>query len=179
MNLEKSMEQQKGFCVVVVRVVRMVSVVLFCNVYSFASTQTVQKAQKKTDTVRKQTATSPFIIKQEACKPKARSKRGLKEDMGQVLQDVMQVNSSLNKSLGVLQLKLAQMQSQFISTGKALLENKKPIKRASKDALRQGVNVLQQTARQLNEQVRHVESVTTRLVQTDVLKNNDLKRRSS
>ena len=112
---------------------------------------------------------SQFIVTSPSKQKKIPCKRALKEDMGDELQELMKVCASIHKALGTLQLSLARMQKRFVSTGSALLSNKAPIKKAKKQELHDGVQVLQKVTASLGKQVRALEQIEQSIQQAPVL----------
>ena len=139
----------------------MMLIVLFLAFTCFHSSSSAQPSK---------TQKPSFIIAPQ--KKPTRSKSALKEHMGEEVERCMRICAALNKSLGLLQIDLAKLQNDLLSVGKNVLENNRPVKRAKRFDLQEGVRVLQLTAAQLDKQVQETKRVCSTLKNTTVLQGS-------
>ena len=112
---------------------------------------------------------SPFIVQNPLGGPAKKSKEALKEEMGDALQDTMSLCSSLQRSLGQLQLELAEIQERMLNTGRSLLNNTGAARTAKRADLDQGLRALRDVADQLDGHTHGVRRASKTLAQAPVL----------
>ena len=117
----------------------------------------------------KPAAHSPFIIDASQQKRK-KSKRWLKEDMGEEIETALQQCAQVQESLGRLQTELACLQTRLLSVGKNVLENSGTVRSATRKDLFQGIHALKLMAKTLSRQVVMVTRSHDRIRSADVFK---------
>ena len=105
---------------------------------------------------------SPFIVT-ESTPDKRASKNGLKEDVGEHMRGTLQKCASLSRELGYLQAELAQVQQQLFDKVAALIENRKPFKKATRAQLQGTSSVLVHAEQELEQHLAKVKQLRAHL----------------
>ena len=96
-----------------------------------------------------------FLIAQtEAKELKHTSANALKQDLGDEIKELLSVSTQLNRQLGKIQKKIADLQDSLLENGDQLLNDRKPYKKASKKDL----NAALKTAQSAHTQLKEIES---------------------
>jgi len=105
--------------------------------------------------------TSKFIVSKK--KTKKLSKNRLKESIGHELKDILDNCAEASKQLGILQVKIAQIQKGLLPKIENLVSNEKPFKKASRNDLQKTFNLTQNIASKLKEQVVTVNEMKSQI----------------
>src|SRR4051794_32752740 len=86
-----------------------------------------------------------FLITQPAPEDsQPKSRQGIKEAMGNSMEEIIRTCADLQQELAQVQIYLSQVQTHLLGTVRELVDNTGPTKNAKKTDLREGLNVLQQ-----------------------------------
>ena len=110
-----------------------------------------------------------FIIKKTPTKRV--SKNVLKEDVGQNMKLALQACATINKELGVLQQKVADVQTNLLANVESLIENKKKFKKANRGQLSEALSIMQQAERQLKFQGQNINAIKVAMNKNACLKD--------
>ncbi len=115
---------------------------------------------------------SSFIVTKDSSK-KSKSKNALKEDVGTHIKHSLEDCASLSKAIGELQVELAAMQKNLYTKVEALIDNKKPFKKASKVELEESTRVLSHLSTELRAQVSSVHKLKAEINESACLKQEE------
>jgi len=144
----------------------------FANITSSRETHSQQVKDSVGKKETQQTPMNSFIVAPSEVPQMARSKNGLKEQLGGKVEDAMAVCADLNKALGALQMRLATIQRNLLDTGRNLLDNAGRVRKAKKNELREGVVVLTRAREQMTEHVATIAHLETTIKNTSCLNNS-------
>ena len=115
----------------------------------------------------KEQSQQTFIVPEQS---RIRSKTALKERIGKNVETILNTCASLNNTLGKVLKSLAVLQTRMLEVVKNVLKNRRPIKRSNVNDLQQGINVLQNTAVQLEKIQNEMKKMCNTMARTTVLK---------
>ena len=104
---------------------------------------------------------SPFIV--ETSVDKHASKNNIKEEVGEHMKGTLHICAVLARELGYLQAELAQVQEQLFDKVEALIDNRKPFKKATRTQLQGTSNVLVHAEQELGQHLAKVKQLRAHL----------------
>lgn len=108
-------------------------------------------------------AESKFLISKKTTKNKRMSKNKLKENIGQEFKNVLDSCVQASRQLGILQIKLSEVQSHVLPKVETLINNNKPFKKASRDQLHETLKLTQNITLQIKNQISVINSIKSKI----------------